>query len=204
MIIFRDPPESKICRRCGVEFYRERKHYASIWPKTFFCSRSCAHKKDHKPLTRADIERRVTPEPNSGCWLWLGSSNKFSGKHTPRAIVWWNGKHQNAARVAWMIYKSEIPAGMHVCHKCDNPMCVNPDHLFLGTARDNVLDMFSKGRAPRKRGEESAVSKLTEGAVKAILTDPRTNAELAIIYGVTRTAIWAVRERKVWRHVDAS
>lgn len=100
---------------------------------------------DLRAIRAAPIEQRIElnsiPEPNSGCWLWLGSvSRKGYGK----AIS--GGRGYQMHRVAWERAHGSIPAGLYVCHKCDVPSCVNVDHLFLGTHTDNMRDMVAKGR----------------------------------------------------------
>lgn len=77
----------------------------------------------------------------SGCWHFIGSLSK-----TGYGVVGLNGKVIGAHRAAWILTNGEVPDGLFVCHKCDNRRCINPDHLFLGTAKDNTQDMISKGR----------------------------------------------------------
>jgi len=87
------------------------------------------------------------------CWNWDGA------KRGPYGGLHWDNKHLLAHRVSWQLANGEIPEGMCVCHKCDNPLCVNPEHLFLGTKTDNNKDRDSKKR--QATGERNAASKLT-------------------------------------------
>lgn len=94
------------------------------------------------------LMRYVSPEPMSGCWLWTGGLHG-NGKSSGYGSFGLGGKPVKAHRASFMLLKGPIPKGMSVCHKCDVRSCVNPDHLFLGTQRDNVLDMHKKGRDSR-------------------------------------------------------
>jgi hypothetical protein len=88
--------------------------------------------------------QRVTKGP--GCWVWRGALVRVG---SPYGRLRWRGKQTLAHRAAWEMTFGEIPNGRYVCHHCDNPQCVRPDHLFLGTARMNVLDSIFKGRRPK-------------------------------------------------------
>ena len=87
------------------------------------------------------FEERFTPEPNTGCWLWIGASiNNEKGHFRMR------GKEWIASRAAWELYRGPIPEGDYVLHHCDNPWCVNPDHLYTGTQTDNMRDAKVRNR----------------------------------------------------------
>src|SRR5689334_23323156 len=87
------------------------------------------------------FEERHIPEPMSGCWLWTGTCNDRG-----YGIIQLKEFDGYAHRFAFAFWKGAIPQGAHVCHKCDTPCCVNPDHLFLGSAADNMQDCVRKGR----------------------------------------------------------
>jgi hypothetical protein len=136
------------------------------------------------------------------CWEWIGAVEKdnygvFQGEV---AGVMYHRAH----RFSWAFYtQSRIPKGMFICHSCDNPRCVNPAHLWMGTLRENYDDMVRKGRRrTEQRGEMSHRAKLTENQAKAILIDPRPYAEIAASYGVAATTITSIKNRESWAHVQ--
>ncbi len=93
------------------------------------------------------FNEKWTPEPFSGCWLWTaGVMVGGYGQIFIRSLDDGRKKFDGAHRVSWRLFKGEIPEGMFVCHRCDTQSCVNPDHLFLGTAADNTRDSIQKGR----------------------------------------------------------
>jgi hypothetical protein len=123
------------------------------------------------------------------CWEWQGGkANSGHGR------FWFDGKQIPAHRAAYLIEVGEIPEGLNVCHSCDNPPCVNPRHLWLGTQAENLQDMCDKGRHVGCR-------KLTEDDVRAIRASNDSSADLAKHYGMTYHAIWAVRAHRTWRAV---
>ncbi len=152
-------------------------------------------------LTRREkFLAKVCPDVASGCWLWQGllRPDGYGNAHFER-------KRQGAHRVAWKLFRGEIGPGLVVCHKCDVRACVNPEHLFLGTIADNVEDMNQKGRSPR--GEKQGLAKLTADQVsriKVMLAEDRLYIiEIALEFGVSPTAIHAIKIGKTWRHVEA-
>ena len=82
----------------------------------------------------------------NGCWLWRGGKNKKG-----QGVVRYEGKNWITSRLAWYLTSGKTPPKMYVCHKCDNASCINPEHLFLGTPKDNTQDMINKGRRRPER-----------------------------------------------------
>lgn len=91
----------------------------------------------------------------SGCWLWTGAKSSSGYGH-----LGIKGKNVKSHRLSWLLFHGKIPDGMEVCHTCDNPACVNPNHLFLGTHQENMEDMKNKGRAVGFPGEFNPKAKL--------------------------------------------
>lgn len=146
-------------------------------------------------IYRQRLYDRSIPEPNSGCWLWLGPT--YTGGYGSFGI----GRANSAHRSSWILHRGAIPPGMSVCHHCDTPACVNPDHLFLGTQAQNLDDMTRKGRrvyggpAP----ERSRSVKLTREQAAHVLVSPESGAALARRFGVQRAAINKIRRREHWK-----
>lgn len=112
------------------------------------------------------LEEKSIPEPNSGCWLWLGSTIP-----TGYGVIGVDGKNWRAHRAAWRAYRGEV-GSLHVLHRCDNPGCINPDHLFLGTHTDNMRDRRDKGRQglnpPRGEKHWARIQKMNRKKLKEI------------------------------------
>lgn len=162
-------------------------------------------------MTTFSAQRRVDAfwqkvSRGSDCWEWQG------GRNPEGYGRFWDGQRaEYAHRFSWALTHGDIPDGMLILHRCDNPPCVNPDHLFIGDQTVNLLDMSAKGRhlahtKPQRmpRGESHGMHKLTEEAVKDIRAARRTRTivlDLAQKYGVSVGAIRGVRGRVSWRHV---
>jgi len=136
----------------------------------------------------------------SECWYWRGAQNKQGyGESGP--------PDNRAHRLAWRLFRGEIPPGMSVLHKCDRPYCVNPDHLFLGTQKDNVQDMLQKGRchSAGPTGIKNGQSKLTDEQVLAMRNDRNQTGIsyrlLAMRYGVSTMTAQRVCTGKLWKNL---
>lgn len=149
------------------------------------------------------------------CWNWQGKTNKYGygllsiTDYTKRSLDGsrWSQKEVRAHRISWEITKGSIDSGLCVCHKCDNRLCVNPDHLFLGTPAENAADMVTKGRGAKGEkvahpGESNPAAKLTAIEVQEIRniysTQSYSQAELGRRYGVTQAMISKIVQHRAW------
>ena len=174
---------------CGTHLYRFLKH-------------GDAHKvlDNRRKRKYATIHERFLNSfcvANNNCWLW-GQAFRSSGY----GCMTWEKKVIDAHRYSYSYYKGEIPKGLFVCHRCDNKMCVNPDHLFVGTPKDNVLDMVNKKR--QRVGEKTNLNKLSELQVidiKNCLSMGVRQIELVKKYNVSRTCICDIKTGKRWAYL---
>jgi len=133
----------------------------------------------------------------NGCLLWHKADVK-GGYGRSR----FNGERMLAHRFSWKIHFSDPPKNMEVCHKCDTPLCVNPDHLFLGTHKENMLDASSKKRIKGPQGEKAYNAKINDLIATEILNSELPGNELAEKYSLTRDHISKIRKGKAWSHVN--
>lgn len=137
--------------------------------------------------------------------MWTGAKTPTTGYGN---IAICAGKCEPTHRVSYALTHGEIPSKMHVCHRCDNRACVNPDHLFLGTPKDNTADMWSKGRqhsyTAMQRGVDRHNAKLTPEVVKDIRLRRRfeTLSDIAEDYGVSMSVVSNAARRKTWKHIS--
>lgn len=193
--------------------------WVGVIPPNMFVSHICNNKlcvnPDHLVLITCSDKTKKTVKPvkerfynnikinSQGCWIWHGSKDKdgygnfsFEGE-------------QRAHRVAYKLWIGEIPNGMMVCHHCDTPACVNPEHLFLGTAKDNTQDMIKKGRNIQRyidrSGKNNGHAKLTEEDIQNIRalygSKKFTHRSLAKKFNVSRTNIGSIVNNNLWQHV---
>ena len=171
----------------------------------------------------ARLEENYTPEPNSGCWIWLGCVSRR--KEAEYGLFRHKGFRWRAHRASWVAFRGQIPEGMAVCHKCDNTLCVNPSHLFLGSLGDNNKDRRRKKRdfwfkdnkkasailaearklAIAPKGEKNGQSKLNNACVKKIrslASNGITQRVIAKDFHVSQAVISTIVTRKTWQHVS--
>lgn len=139
-------------------------------------------------------------EKTKSCWNWIGSIDKYGYGY----IKLKTGKHRKAHRLSYEIFIGKIPENLFVCHTCDNPKCVNPKHLFVGSARDNMKDAINKKRA--LIGEKNPRAKLTTEQVKEIRFRSKSEKtiELAREFNVSTGAIQDIKHNRNWRNIDVS
>jgi hypothetical protein len=140
----------------------------------------------------------------NGCWIYTMSLTRDGGY----GVFLWDSERYLAHRLAYQLGVDPIPdSRMRVLHTCDCPACCNPDHLFLGSDLDNVLDMHSKCRAADKSGENNGQAILNEDKVRQIrhlLKDGKLSCdEIAEQFGVTRSAIGFIKSGRTWKHVQS-
>jgi hypothetical protein len=131
------------------------------------------------------------------CWGWTGHTSCGYG------VITVPGGQMKAHRFSYELHNGPIPKGMHVLHRCDNPPCSNPAHLFLGTQADNTFDMDTKGRrrTVAHSGSKHGMAKLTEDQVRAIRASVGTAPTIAAQYGVSDSTIYMIRGGHIWKHL---
>jgi hypothetical protein len=185
----------RICALCEKLFTPWRE-------STQFCSYSCARRFLYPPTPErfwSHVNRTANAED---CWEWQGTRHpKGYGQ------IRWNGQGEKAHRLAWMLTYGEITdKALQVCHHCDCPPCCNPQHLFLGTNKDNSDDMWRKGRHPILKGEESGVARFMNEDIRRIrhlyADEQQAIASLARQYGCGESTIRNIVQRRTWRHIE--
>lgn len=146
-------------------------------------------------------------DKTENCWLWRGA--KYRGGYGAFRID--SNIQTTAHRVAYILTYGELPKNLIVCHSCDNRLCVNPSHLFIGTQQDNIDDMFRKGRQAKKEllghkqvGELNHAAKLTEAIVleiRELFKLGFSQADIGRKTGVSRLNIWNIVHHKSWTHI---
>lgn len=185
------------CAQCATPMPKARLGPKNL-AKRKFCNQTC-----ESDWYEAQVPLRFWAKVNKtpGCWEWTGTTTPTGyGRTTRRGQEWYTH------RLAWAMENGPIPDRLQVMHICDNPPCVRPDHLTLGTFAANMQDKHRKGRAKGSgvKGSRVGTSKLTEGLVAEIRLKHSSGSSihgLARAYGVTRTSVRRVVNNESWRHV---
>ncbi len=147
-------------------------------------------------VTKEFIRENSIPEPNSGCWLWTGFIDRQGYGRCGKSVV--NGTTLYIShRAAFAAFKGD-PTGKMVCHRCDTPSCVNPDHLFLGDAKTNNRDRALKKRSFKKKGFWPKIV-LTPDAVKEIRSSKETITALSRRLGASRITVLRAKRFQTWK-----
>ncbi len=145
------------------------------------------------------FENRAWKDEATACWNWaLRQSRNGYGQFRD------GGRLKKAHRGAWEAVNGPIPEGLHVLHRCDNPQCVNPEHLFTGTHTDNMRDMTAKGRGNHHPGSQNGMSKLTEhdvSIIKMLLNLGVKQHRIVTLYDGSRSGINHINTGRRWAHV---
>lgn len=179
-----------VCKNCGKNFidygHSDRE----------FCSRRCNSEYQKKSFRR-EITYDIDPE--SGCWVCTSHAG-IHEKDYPRITI--EGKHVLLHRYMYEQKYGKIPDGMDACHECDNPRCINPDHIFLGKHKDNMEDRNNKGRSNSLKGSAVLNSKLTDDDVRYIRQHKEISARvIAKQFKVCKTTIDNVRQKLTYKNV---
>jgi len=186
----------KVCLFCGGPIrYRE---HATVWKRVKFCSHRCSCDYRFHRYTPAEKFWRRVLKLESGCWEFQGCRDKWGYAHFGI-----NGKRVQAHRHAYELTNGPIPSGKLIMHTCDNPPCVNPDHLRIGTDLENRADASSKRRLPH--GSKMYNAKLNEEKVAEMrqryAAGGVTQRELGEMYGVSQSTVAYICKGETWTHV---
>lgn len=134
------------------------------------------------------------------CWLWTAHKMRLLpyGRMTVH-----RGWYELAHRISYVLHVGPIPDGLHILHRCDNPSCVRPDHLFPGSNSDNVADKVAKGRQSFLLGEKHPSAKLNNASVAFIFRSRKSGVALAEEFGVSTNVICRIRRGKSWTHITS-
>ena len=149
-----------------------------------------------KPIDRFVKKVKITA---NGCWEWQGC---VFGKRGGYGMFRYQSKMVRAHRWLYQyVHNKSLEPNIFVCHTCDNPLCVNPSHLFEGTPQDNMTDKIKKGRQKNLKGVKHQNSRLTEQQVLDIRNDSRRAIDIAKKYNISKWYVYEIKSKKTWRHI---
>jgi hypothetical protein len=198
--------QRKECRQCGKEFGRYDLATPGNFPRMKYCGWDCAQaaKAFSPEKAREQFWTKVDKNGPDGCWLWIGAKHK-RGYGACGAKAYGDCR---AHRVAWRYLRGEIPDDKELCHRCDNKLCVNPDHIFLGTHHENMLDAKAKKRHtfgvknPRAMLDDEKALRILELKEQGYRRRGVAKS-LADEHGVGVGAIHAIWRGASWKHLQS-
>lgn len=171
---------TRFCKYCNKIFH-------TTYPQDYFCSISCR------------FWSKVNKKSINDCWIWKSYCNKFG-----YGSFYIKEQFYRAHRIAYSLKYGKIPKGIFVLHRCDNPSCVNPNHLFLGTQSDNMRDASQKSHFPLRKGIKNSRAKLTENDIKKIrqlLEQGMFQKDIGNLFGITQGMIGFIKRGLSWNHI---
>lgn len=185
--------DTKPCAHCGTAFARDIRNTHAYWERAKYCSQSCAGAawsqrcRDGR-LPLADKFNGNVAQ-SDGCWLWTGIKDRDG-----YGLFTYAKKQYRAPRLALELDGRPVPAGHYACHHCDNPGCVRPSHLYVGTPTDNAADTKARGRA--RHGKKAKVSADDIAVIRAA---PGRHQDIADRFGISRSSVSMIKSGKTWR-----
>lgn len=189
---------TKQCANCGTAFVKDPRYSKRYFSRQTYCSQRCAgaawkFKADAtRKSLREHFDSKVIKGP--GCWGMAGMKDKDG-----YSMLSYRHRQYRASVLALELDGRPVPKGMYACHHCDNPCCVNPAHLYVGTPQNNVDDKMRRGRQPH--GADIHAAKLTDADVLAIRAGSGTTRQIADKFGCTPSNISMIRARRTWKHL---
>jgi hypothetical protein len=188
----------KFCIKCDCEknkseFHKDARRPDGLFP---YC-KECRIVPGVKRRSRSVEDVLSNYKVVDGCWEWQGTLliYEFYG------VACFEGKRYRAHRLSYVHHVGEIPDGKIICHHCDNPKCINPEHLYAGSHKDNTRDMYERGRQNAPKGIDRPNVKLTEDQVIKIRGDERNHKLIAIQYEIAASTVSSIKTRRTWNHI---
>lgn len=159
------------------------------------------HVTDRKNSLKSRFDNGYKINEKTGCWEWIKTMHSKNGYGS---IGVGTSNSEKAHKISYILHKGEIPIGLCVCHTCDNPKCVNPNHLWLGTPKDNSDDKFKKNRFVSCKGESNGGCKITEEIAKKIkemLLIGKTSMEISRFFNINYKTVFHIKHGHTWKHI---